>query len=580
MSWDPIVATLKSSCPIWRPIWSPCSRFIAVEPLEPGTGIQLLDAVTLNQVKIFIPPQDDDYTQLVIISTQSHLLTWLGVESDVFVSWDIQTGVLVSEIPIAESRPAGVASSITYSQCGTMFGVLFKHDNTATIGTYNVLSSTLISYHPIKRMVMGTTWTHGKCLQFTTFGLRSMTIWEVGFASKHSATAVESLPTPDNFDPREEFLFLPTLSRLAFILEETVLVWDARYSKFLLNSVNVTQPKNTTFSPDGCFFACGTHGPEIYLWKESSIGYLLHQKLVSSGASTNVLLSHNGRSIIACNETTLWLWHTMDSNTTTSTPSTLLTSSFILGFSPDESLAAVARSTSGTAIVLNLTSGLPQLIINADMRIWGLRVTESTIIVIGDGKVVTWDLPAGDGVLNARASIYDSVQTTVFDHSAFLESKIHLASISPDSNHIAVVRTLQDPKLAYLLIYDATTGKKLVQTPSRGHTLHPPWFTPDGCEVWCSQIRGWAITKDSGSDLLKLEPLGPTRYQPERCPWEPSHGYKITDDGWVLSSSGKQLLWLPPHWQSYKTNREWSGQFLALLHHELPEAVILELLEE
>ena len=34
---------------------------------------------------------------------------------------------------------------------------------------------------------------------------------------------------------------------------------------------------------------------------------------------------------------------------------------------------------------------------------------------------------------------------------------------------------------------------------------------------------------------------------------------------------------LPPPWRSPVVQRAWNGQFLALLHGELPEPVILEL---
>ena len=84
---------------------------------------------------------------------------------------------------------------------------------------------------------------------------------------------VESLPTPDNFDPSKPFLFLPTHSRLAFVFEGAVFVWDTQHSKLLLNSVDVGQYwEGMTFSSDSHFFTCGTVGPEVYLWKESPTG--------------------------------------------------------------------------------------------------------------------------------------------------------------------------------------------------------------------------------------------------------------------------------------------------------------------
>ena len=118
-----------------------------------------------------------------------------------------------------------------------------------------------------------------------------------------------------------------------------------------------------TFSSDGRFFAYGTRGPEVYLWKESPTGYVLHHKFVlSTGYSGNPHLSPNGQSIVASNGDTLHLWRTEDSVTTLSipTPTFQHTGSFILEFSPDKSLMATARATDNTATVLDLKSGVPR----------------------------------------------------------------------------------------------------------------------------------------------------------------------------------------------------------------------------
>ena len=65
-------------------------------------------------------------------------------------------------------------------------------------------------------------------------------------------------------------------------------------------------------------------------------------------------------------------------------------------------------------------------------------------------------------------------------------------------------------------------------------------------------------------------------------PWLSNHGYKITDDGWILGPSGKQLLWLPHHWRLGEKKRtiKWDGHYLALLHGALQEPVILDIQPE
>ena len=54
----------------------------------------------------------------------------------------------------------------------------------------------------------------------------SITIWEIGFTSEHMLAEIESLPAPDDTGSGDH-LFLPTLSQLAFILQEMILIWDA-----------------------------------------------------------------------------------------------------------------------------------------------------------------------------------------------------------------------------------------------------------------------------------------------------------------------------------------------------------------
>jgi hypothetical protein len=83
-----------------------------------------------------------------------------------------------------------------------------------------------------------------------------------------------------------------------------------------------------------------------------------------------------------------------------------------------------------------------------------------------------------------------------------------------------------------------------------------------------------------GGEEDVLEYLGYTidpEHPPEGYPWAPSHGYQVTDDWWILGPDGKRLLMLPPLWHSNVVQHVWKGQFLALLHGELSEPVIMEL---
>ena len=246
---------------------------------------------------------------------------------------------------------------------------------------------------------------------------------------------------------------------------------------------------------------------------------------------------------------------------------------FILEFSPDGTLAAVARLWEDTAAVLDIKSGDLRLIIDTGVDILGLGVTQNTVVVIVEGKVVAWNLPAEDCALSTRVNANDSVWTMMFDYSKYCHEDISIAphtSISPNFNHIAVTHD-QLGGCKALSIYDMATGKCLTGTRTDAYT---PWFTPDGSEVWCKFGDGWAIIEDTESGLTKLEPLGSTAHPPG-FPWQSPRNYEVAGE-WVLDSNGERLLWLPRRWRSDEKLTRWGRRVLGLLHAELPDAVILE----
>ena len=596
ISWDLAVATFTHPHLIHSPTWSLCNRFIAISILQDHKSpleykVFLLDAVTFKQLKSFtlsytLPSLPSPYCQpLLAFSLNSQLLIWSNPRSGEHVSWDLQTGVPVSRIPIEWGNPSMCACSTTYSVCGTMFGVLFKNGETTTIGAYNILSGTCIHHHQIEGKVVDKIWTYGEYIQFATFVTGSIKIWEVRFTSTGPATEVKSLPIPNNLDPSNGIYhhFLPTCSRLAFILKKIIVVWDAHCSKPLLNAIDVENPTNIDSSPNGCFFACGTKfGREIYLWKESPTGYTLYQKFTSNSVNVSKpILSPNGQSIVGCSSKSLQLWHTTGSTTLSSvqTQTPQNTKNFIVRFSPDRSLAAAAQIEDSVATVIDLRSGATRLTIGTGMGIYGLGVTGSTIVVVGDAKVITCDLPAWDHTLNARINIGDGVQTTIFNYLAYpFRALMWSASISPDLKYIAI--SVYYTGGTGFNIYNMSTGK-LLNTLSQKAGL-APWFTPDGNEFWCcvNSPQGWAIIKDSESNITELEYLGQDRKPSGGFPWESSHGHQISD-GWILSSNGKRLLWLPYYLQpTYEYEKLYCGQFLAITSSKLLEPFIVELLED
>ena len=585
ISWESAVAVACHSDPVNNAAWSPCSRYIAVfQPLN--AEIEILDSVTLERLHTFKSAQKD--TQWLSFSPDSHSLTQFGHDHHGLTTWDLQTGGRISTIPSVPHIPLSRCFSSTYSMDGKMVAVAHFVDATTAISTYNLLSGTHAYSHRVSEgRIVASTWTHEESLRFVTVKPGSITIWEAGFTSIHTLAEVESLPAPDDIGYSEEFLFLPTLFRLAFILQEEVLVWDARDSKLLLKFVGGNQPKGISFSSDGCFFACGTTGQEIHLWKDSPAGYTLHQKLISSldrgrasfyilNDDTIPLLSPNGESIITSKYSETHKWRIIDPTTPPSNVPTrpARRTDFLLEFSPDKSLAAAARLGDNVATIVDLQSGDPRLVIYTGMKICGLRAAGNTAVVVGNRKIVTWNLPAGDHISDVRADVNDSVRTITFNHPAPSPTRPTSAAISPDFNYFAITRSDHEG----LDIYDLSTGEHLTDITALGGI---PWFTPDGREIWPVRnftVEGWEIVEDGESNFIGLEPLDST-YPSGGNSWVSSHGHRVTSDWWILNAKGERRIWLPHCWRKFERNKMWDGRFLGLVDGGLPEIVIIELNE-
>ena len=578
-SWDPSIASTRFLGFIDTAVWSPCGRFIAIAQRS-SNKIAILDGVTLKQLYTTCPVSQLSYSVDLVFSPDGHFLTGhsrvaSSTSTNHIVSWDLQTGGLIGDISI----DPGPYRSISYSCCGTMFGVLFKGTGVPAIITYNTISGTKIFSHQVKESITSTIWTHGEYLQFATVEAGSITIWEVGFASRSAPVKVNSLPTPDKF-PSKEFLLLPTHSWLAFILQGRVLVWDAQHLKTLLDFPDIEDPRNISFSPDGHFFVCGTEGLDFYLWKVSPRGYLLRQKITASTKSTRQVISPDGGSILAFGGSTVQLWHTQNTPTSLpnipSQPSLHTSKDFILEFSPNKEFMAVIRQLGNTVVVLNLRFGNPKLTIDTGMEVHAIKVTGNTTLVTDGRKIAAWNIPMGECTIGTLANINNCIWTTTIEHSVPPGPGLSI-SISSDLNHLITKRLFEYPS-----IHDTHTGKLLMVAEDGGGSVMGTavGFTPDGCGIWCGADEGvdqWKIVKGNGSSIDKLDYLRLTEEPPGGFSWQSSCGYKVTDDGWILNFNKERLLWLPHHWQSDKRGRMWSGKFLALLYGELPEAVVLEL---
>ena len=574
-SWGQHTAAITRPDRIDVVAWSPCNKFIAIIWGKAET-IDVLDAVTLQKLQVLNPQPAPRYSkgQLLAFSPDSRILTSLGVRY--LESWDLQTG----QVGIIGWKDSYVGrASITYSANGKMIGAYFPYHNVILI--FNIASGVhMHSYSTASSIEHAIDiWTHGESFRFTTVHTNTVAIWEVGFTSNARPTRVETLHVPSDLDEDEDVYaqLLPAPCRLALKLKRKVMVWDFQKSKYLLRCGDDWFTDRMSFSSDGRLFACSTDGLDIYLWKESPTGYTLHGILAHERGFGETLFSPNGEWIVAFGGSTMRLWRT---NASTTPPSSYLTQSiqhvgdFVLDFSPDGMFAVVARKRDNVVKTVDLRSGVLQLTIDTGKEVRGVGVKgNNTIAVVDERKVVTWELPTGDRIPDAKATPEDSTRTT---HLRGSGDPITWASISFGSSHVALAGAY------YLYIHDASTGEQIF----RGESLSSyPFFAPVGCNLL---VDGRNTVSIGGGGQVQLG-----RFDVEAVggyPWTSSRGYQITNDWWIVDRDGKRLLMLPSAWQSHGVDRwvqerlpyevklqVWNERFLALLHGELPEAVILEL---
>ena len=607
MSWDGSTAATIRPFEIRVTAWSPCDRFIAVT-WDDTMKVEILDSVTLQRLQTLETLQAQAISterSALAFSPDGRMLTCFGPclsDEELFaVSWDLQTGDVTSAIRWKRKGRTMKSPPITYLANGKTVGVCCRYSRGRnSVDVLDVTSGVRLRSHSLGRSIPRDIWIHGESLRFITINWKkTITIWEVGFTPGAKPTKVETFPTPENPDPvriedsdsdalsddetdeeEEEYPhFHPAPCRLALNFHGKVLVWDVQNSKYLLHCADAQFQQYMSFSSDGRFFACTTDGSGVYVWKESATGdYILHRILAIHSAFSRPLLSHNGGSIITLWDTTIRSWHTKGYTTTppgisTRAPEGL--AEFLLDFSPDGMLAAVARRRDRTVTVLDLKSGVLQLTIHADMWVCGFRVIGNTITVIGDKEFITWELPTGDRVPGAEMTRKDSVRSTLFSASGILW--MVSASVSPDSCYF-VITTMEPNGRNTLRLYDGSTGEDLAQCAIGRDT---PFFAPGGRDLWLVDDDGCGtVIRIGGGEQVQLDPRGRVYIEdpPEGYPLASSCGYRVADNRWILGPDGKRLLMLPPPWQSSTAvRRVWKGQYLALLYHELPEPVILEL---
>ena len=603
-------AAKQHSFEIDEAAWSPCNSFIAIGSKGVRT-VDILDSTTLQHLQTLKAPWSvPQYVKRPAFSPDGCILSCASGEKGGFaiVSWDLQTGGIVSDIRHEKSSLRFVLeASLVYSADGKMLGLYHFHpsddlfpssyyDHKLSIYIFNVVTGKLVFSHSVATRIifLENIWAHGKLLRFGTAEGATISIWEVRPTWGAKPTIVQTSPVPPaivralSFPSSKIWMCiqpLPTSYKLTSAFENMFQVWDAQDPEHLQEYECPVNIRKISLSPDGHFLACSSYGSHIYLWKESPTGYLLYGKIPPATTYHGFCFSQDGKSMTTWGDGIIQSLHIEDFMVPPSTKATKYYNTFVLELSLDKMIAVVAMSGSKVVMVFDLECGAPLFTIDTAIHVLGLGVVGSEIFVICEEyisgehthksfttKVFSWNLPTRDCVKNTRVSCEDGSGVVVHSAQPDYIDYSRSASVSSDSHLIGLVTGTYG-----LFIHNLSTGEDY-DCGRVGNRIVQ--FSPDGCSVWCAEDNGTAIVRWAGDKFqqsVEQEVTVGIDHPPKGYPWASPHGCQVTNDWWILDADGRRLLMLPVQWRSNPVYRRWKGQFLALLHDGLQEPVILNL---
>ena len=319
-SWDSCTASAGTKREVVHAVWSPCGQFIAASFQG---KIQIQDSNTLERLSVFDPPRleyppSDEFLafspdrrllayvfefgdMLVVFPVSASTLTSTPRCQTAYVSvWDVQTGVAIIDIHVSQF---GVLVFSGNCRTITLLGsndILYDEAN-GTFSTYDGVNGTHICKGELpasSEFLPGAHWAYEESLRFSMSSESdaelTVNIWELRPTSTPPFHVVESF-TVSLYDGETSFSHVSF--HASFTTETEVVILDLRDSRTLLQ-VGPAHPPYTPlghFSPDGCFFACGTQEGEICIWKNSFASYVpwstLRPRLPFSGFSFSPITS-------------------------------------------------------------------------------------------------------------------------------------------------------------------------------------------------------------------------------------------------------------------------------------------------
>ena len=599
-SWDSCTASAGAKLKVLHAAWSPCGRFIAAS--FQGV-VQIHDSSTLERLSAFKPPPKRHLpsSEFLAFSPDGRLLAyvwgsnhWLVVfpvsastltsvprgESSYIPVWDVQTGVAIINLDI------GTFGKLLFSgDCRTITLL----DKNGTFSTYDGVNGTYIckgEFPASPRFLPGVHWAHEESFRLSTSsesdGKLTVNIQEFQPTSTPPFHVVESFPVSLHDG---KISFSRVSFHASFTTETGVVILDLRDSRTLLQAgpAHSLYIPPGHFSPDGCFFACGTQEGEICIWKNSPANYVPWSTLRPRLPFWEFSFSPTS-SILAWGPGGLQLLEP-GNHPAVPSPDKLehrqQGGTHLVAYSVDGMHIATVRRGDRVVTVLGALSNTPRRSFDTNMRILDIKIVGDAIFVADGHKLVSWGLETGEPVHDDETAAIAASTPDPY------------LALSDDCSQIAFA---DNWALSYhnemeISLYNVQTQRILCSHTTWG-PVEDIRFSPDGRQLWFATCFDSVITnlvklgmgEDGEFVVVTKTPIGDKRSDGvlwanlfSSHAWRCGGKFRWTTFEWVADSGGNKLLWLPIGWRVEESQDvRWDGNFLAFVGSDYPDLIVME----
>ena len=420
---------------------------------------------------------------------------------------------------------------------------------------------------------LGAHWVHEESLQFATSSKNNN--WDSGYvveirefqpASTPQFALIKSFWISSH---NGEFSFSPVSFHASFVTQEEIVILGVEDSRILLR-VRTTHPLYTPpgcFSPDGSFFACeyGVWEQKICVWKNISNNYVAWCGLQPQFPFESFSFSPTTSTILTWGKEGIQLLEL--GNCSTIPPTDVSNQHYkkhLVAYSADGAHIAMALQKGTVVKVLYTISNAPQQLLDTKIEILDIKIIDSTVFVAGRHRFGSWCLETGE---------------PVHDHEIIATTDTTCLALSNDCSHLALAT------YGEVFLYDVQAQKILSRQTVVEPWISDLWFPPNGHQLW---LTTHSSISNPTSKLIKFEKRedGKVLFVSMEDLWDAwplvnrfsPHGWHIKNDSeWVVDLRGKKVLWLPLRWRVKQwQDVRWDGKFLALVHYNHLEPIIIE----